>query len=110
MFSKGARTRTDGTTGFDFVSASSLASRFDGKSEQQRVSSAHPFENRKRVRHPLLRYGKQEKSRAAKAAPPVQDPPHVATDEGASEIMIVEFSVRILGPLCEENSEHHLDP
>lgn len=31
-------------------------------------------------------------------------------DEGASEIMIVEFSVRILGPLCEENSEHHLDP
>jgi len=41
---------------------------------------------------------------------PSKTPPHVATDEGASEIMIVEFSVRILGPLCEENSEHHLDP
>ena len=47
------------------------AARLDGKSGRQRASSAHPFENRKRMRHPLLRYRKQENQEAVKAAPPV---------------------------------------
>ena len=48
------------------------AARLDGKSDRQRASSAHPFENRKRMRHPLLKYRKQENQEAVKAAPPVR--------------------------------------
>jgi len=51
------------------------AARLDGKSGRQRASSAHPFENRKRMRHPLLRYRKQENQEAVKAAPPVDPEP-----------------------------------
>ena len=39
-----------------------------------RINNVHrqrPLENRKRMRHPLLRYRKQENQEAVKAAPPV---------------------------------------
>jgi len=64
------------TMAFDLVFGLVSAACFDGKSDRQRESSAHPFENRKRMRHPLLSYRKQENQEAVKAAPPVVGLPH----------------------------------
>jgi hypothetical protein len=110
VFEGCARTGTDGTIGFDFVSASSLASRFDGKPERQRASSAHPFENRKRVRNPLLGMASEKNQEQRWLRHPSKTLRMSQPTKAPAKIMIVEFSVRILGPLCEENSEHHLDP
>src|SRR5436853_3253167 len=63
------------TMAFGLVFGLVSAARLDGKSGRQRASSAHPFENRKRMRHPLLRYRKQENQEAVKAAPPVDPEP-----------------------------------